>query len=299
MKNIEILIWGDFVTVDEGMALRDGERLNIQCILIDGVKSEENVSHKYHYHKYIEFLYFIKGSSYIFVGEERILCKQGELFIVYSNEPHALEHPEDNSYYVIKFLPELISATEQTTKEFEYAFNFNLNTHSRIVSDESGEIKALFDDAYKRFADNNYSNELFVRGDVIRICGETVNRWYKNGEMIPISRVTGHENLVLIKKVMEYAKETNGGVGTHQAAKMCNMSDGHFSRIFRSVSGMTFMQYIKNVKMEEAERLLKCTDKTVTEISLELNYATTSHFIEDFRTQKGITPKQYKKECII
>ena len=287
------------MTIDEGMALRDGERLNVQCILLDCKKSNEDIPNKYHYHKYIEFLYFTKGSSNIFVGEEEILCKEGELFIVYSNEPHALRHPEDNSYYVIKFLPELISATEQTTKEFEYAFNFNMNTHSRIIKDESGEIKALFDDAYKRFAENNYSNELFVRGNLIRICGEIVSRWHKNGEMIPISRVTGHENLVLIKKTMEYAKETNGALGTHQAAKMCNMSDGHFSRIFRAVSGMPFMQYIKNVKMEEAERLLKCTDKTVTEISLELNYATASHFIEDFRTQKGTTPKQYKRECNI
>ena len=76
---------------------------------------------------------------------------------------------------------------------------------------------------------------------------------------------------------------------------MCGMSDGHFSRIFKSVTGATFTQYIKSVKIDRAERLLKCSDMSVTEIAQSLEYATTSHFIEDFRKEKGISPKQYRK----
>ena len=284
------------MTVDEGMAIRDGERLNIQCISLKGKKEETHTKHKYHYHKYIEFLYFIKGSSNILVGEEKVYCKKGELFIVYSHEPHTLEHSEDNQYYVIKFLPELLSTFEQTTKEFEYVFNFNMNTHSRIIKDDNGEIKKLFDDAYEKFENNDYSNEFFVRADLIRICGEIVNRWHKMGEIIPIRSVTGQENLISIQKVIEYTKKTNGDIKTHQAAKLCSISDGHFSRIFKSIMGMSFTKYVKTIKTEEAERLLKCTDKTITEIAQELNYSTASHFIEDFRKQKGITPKQYKKQ---
>lgn len=282
--------------IDEGMAVRNGERLNIQCIMLNGEKDILPKIHKYHYHKYIEFLYFLEGGSNVLVGEEKIFCKKGELFIIYPNEPHTLEHPEDNRYYVIKFLPDILNATEQSLKEFEYTFNFNIGTHSRVIEDTDRELKKLFDDAYERFTANKYSNELFVRADLIRICAEIVSRWHANGEAVSISTTTGHENLLAIQKVIEKTKETNGAFKTHEAAKMCNMSDGHFSRIFKLVVGMNFMQYVKSVKMEEAERLLKCTDKTITDIAQLLSYGSTSHFIEDFRKEKGISPKQYKKK---
>ena len=281
--------------VDEGMAIRNGERLNIQCIMINGEKDKLPKIHKYHYHKYIEFLYFLEGASNVLVGEEKIFCKKGRLFMVYPNEPHTLEHPEDNVYYVIKFLPDILNATEQTTKEFEYTFNFNMGTHSRVIEDRNGELKRLFDDAYEKFTEDKYSSELFVRSDLIRICAEIVSRWHANGETVPISTITGTENIIAIQKVIEKTKETNGAFKTHEAARMCNMSDGHFSRTFKSIMKMTYMQYAKSVKMDEAERLLKCTDMSITEIAQILNYASTSHFIEDFRKEKGISPKQYKK----
>lgn len=61
---------------------------------------------------------------------------------------------------------------------------------------------------------------------------------------------------------------------------------------------MTYMQYAKSLKTEEVERLLKCTD--MTNIVQILNYASASHFsashfIDNFRKEKGVSPKQYKK----
>lgn len=283
--------------VDEGMAVRNGERLNIQCLSLRGEGGNVNNKKplKYHYHKYIELLYFVEGKRDVFVGDECIRCKEGNLFVVYANEPHAFCDVGDNKYIVIKFLPDVLRVSEQTTKEFEYTFNFNMGMHSRVIEDTDGELKKLFTDAYERFVENKYSNELFVRSDLLRICAEIVSRWNKNGEIISISSITGHDNLVAIQKVIEKAKETTGAFNTHSAAKMCNMSDGHFSRVFKSIMNMTFMQYAKSVKLEEAERLLKCTDMSITDIAQALNYASTSHFIEDFRKQKGISPKQYKK----
>lgn len=282
---------------DEGMAVRNGERLNIQCLMYKCKRddADKKTRYRYHYHKYIEFLYFIDGERDVFVGDECIRCKKNNLFVIYANEPHDFHTITDNQYYVIKFLPDILRVSEQTTKEFEYIFNFNMGIHSRIIEDTDGKIKTLFEDAYKKFVEDKYSNELFVRSDIIRICAEIVSFWHSIGEIVPISSATGHENLIAIQRVIERTKESNGAFKTHEAAQMCNMSDGHFSRTFKSVMNMSFMQYAKSVKMEEAERLLRCTDETITEIAQVLNYASTSHFIEDFRKEKGVSPKQYKK----
>ena len=52
------------------------------------------------------------------------------------------------------------------------------------------------------------------------------------------------------------------------------------------------------IDLEKEERLLKCTDLSVTEIAQSLDYATASHFIEDFKSEKGMSPKQYKKSAL-
>lgn len=284
------------MTFDEGMAVRNGEKLNIQCLISENYReNKEKKQYNYHYHKYIEFLYVYDGEIDIFIGKECIRCKKNNLFVIYANEPHDFYNITNNKYYVIKFLPEILRVAEQTIKEFEYIFNFNLGTHPRIIDDANGKIKNLFEDAYKHFTENRYANELFIRSDIIRICAETVAFWHTTKEIVPISNATSHENLILIQKVIEYTKENNGALKTHEAAQMCNMSDGHFSRIFKSVMNMSFTQYTKSIKTEEAERLLRCTDKTITEIAQIINYASTSHFIEDFRKEKGISPKQYRK----
>ncbi len=252
----------------------------------------------YHYHKYIELLYFLEGGLNVYINDECMQVTKGDIFIVYANEPHAFEHTYNNKYIVIKFLPEILRTKDQTIKEFEYIFNFSMQTHSRIIKDTHETLRGLFADAYEQFMSDNYSGGLFVRADLFRICAEIIGKWHDNGEIVSISSVTGHENLILLQKVMDIAKETNGAVKTHEAAKMCGMSDGHFSRVFRSLMNMTFMRYIKNIKTEEAERLLKCTDTSVTDIAQILNYASTSHFIEDFKKEKGLSPKQYKKTIL-
>ena len=58
----------------------------------------------------------------------------------------------------------------------------------------------------------------------------------------------------------------------------------------------TFTRYVKSVKLAEAERLLICTDDAVADIAQTLNYVSTSHFIEDFRKAKGVSPKQFKNK---
>jgi AraC-like DNA-binding protein len=57
---------------------------------------------------------------------------------------------------------------------------------------------------------------------------------------------------------------------------------------------MSFSEYTRGLKTREAQRLLKCTDKSVTEIAQMLDYATSSHFIKDFKKEKNMSPGKYR-----
>ena len=281
---------------DEGIAKRNGENLNIQCLIMNLSKSGDKESISYHYHKYVELIYVLSGSMVAYIGDKSYtVCTDG-LIIVYPNEPHSYRMLETCKYIVIKFFTDILRTSEQSLNEFEYIFNLSAdNMHTRLFPD-ARKVKYYLSDSLEKFDENTYTSELYIRSDIIRVCAFILDMWKKNNEIVPIENTITRNNLDIIKHITEYAKSVNGTIKTHEAAALANMSDGHFSRIFKSAVGMTFSQYVKNIKCIQAERLLKCTDMSITEIAQELGYATASHFIEDFKRDKQLSPKRYRAE---
>ena len=69
----------------------------------------------------------------------------------------------------------------------------------------------------------------------------------------------------------------------------------HLSRIIKERSGKSSGEWIEDHVMLEAMALLKSTDKTIQQISDELNFASQSFFGKYFKRRAGISPKEYRK----
>ncbi|ANA82422.1 MULTISPECIES: AraC family transcriptional regulator [Paenibacillus] len=82
-------------------------------------------------------------------------------------------------------------------------------------------------------------------------------------------------------------------------ASMAMQSRYHFIRSFKSITGLSPYQYVLQRRVEEAKVQLKRTGKTVTEISFELGFASTSQFHRAFLKNVGMTPERYRNEMRI
>lgn len=277
---------------DEGIAERDGKLLNIQCMISHAAISTDP---HFHYHKYIELIYVTKGNIRACIGNSVYNAGKNQLIIVYPGEPHTYISDEKNEHIVLKFMPDVLFSADRSASEFEYMFNFNRIKldGKRVIQDTYG-FKRLASDALKIFLENEYGYEILLRADLVRIYGMIIKYWRDTNEITPMESKISREKLEMIENIVKTVKDTNGAIKTHEAAQKCYLSDGHFSRIFSSVMNMSFTSYVKSVKTAEAERLLKCTDMSINDIAQTLNYATASHFIEDFKKIKGISPRKYR-----
>ncbi|HZC34410.1 MAG TPA: helix-turn-helix domain-containing protein [Chthoniobacterales bacterium] len=82
-------------------------------------------------------------------------------------------------------------------------------------------------------------------------------------------------------------------------AREADMSEFHFSRLFKRTTGYTPSQYFIRLRMERARRLLKETKKSIIEIGLEVGYTSPSHFAHVFRREVGILPSEYRSPAVI
>jgi len=58
---------------------------------------------------------------------------------------------------------------------------------------------------------------------------------------------------------------------------------------------MNVTEYIVQVRVREAKRLLESTDLTILQVSQQVGYATDIGFIRVFKKQEGITPGKYRE----
>ena len=78
------------------------------------------------------------------------------------------------------------------------------------------------------------------------------------------------------------------------AAKL-HRTPKYLSGAIRRISGRSVAEWINSTLVSEIKMLLKTTDKTVLEISEELNFSSPSVMVQFFRHYTGITPLRYRK----
>jgi AraC-like DNA-binding protein len=79
-------------------------------------------------------------------------------------------------------------------------------------------------------------------------------------------------------------------------ADTLGMNLSHLCRNFKESTGKTVTEYINEIKMDEAKRLLRNTNMAIMDISLKLGYGTQSYFQNLFKKTAGVTPTEYRNQ---
>lgn len=87
----------------------------------------------------------------------------------------------------------------------------------------------------------------------------------------------------------------NEPICIEEYARSHHMSVSWFLRNFKQVTGISPMQYVLALRMNNAQNLLETTDYNVAEIASIVGYDNPLYFSRLFRKQKGVAPSEYRK----
>ncbi|MBQ9063286.1 MAG: PocR ligand-binding domain-containing protein [Eubacterium sp.] len=78
------------------------------------------------------------------------------------------------------------------------------------------------------------------------------------------------------------------------AARSAGVHPSYLSSLFRKVTGLTFKDYLNQIRIEHALELLKNTDYPIMEIAISCGFNDQSYFTKVFKKQTGMTPRQFR-----
>ena len=79
-------------------------------------------------------------------------------------------------------------------------------------------------------------------------------------------------------------------------AAKTGFSEGYFSRLFSSQTGLSFTEYLTNIRILRAKELLLQTNKSVSEIAFETGFSGGDYFSSVFSKKEGMTPSAFRKK---
>jgi AraC-like DNA-binding protein len=84
-------------------------------------------------------------------------------------------------------------------------------------------------------------------------------------------------------------------INRDKMAETVNLSPGYFSNLFRSEVGMSFSDYLIQVRVENAKSLLRRFDLSVDAISKKCGFNSLAHFSRTFKDRCGLSPLKFRK----
>ena len=110
-------------------------------------------------------------------------------------------------------------------------------------------------------------------------------------------QVDGNDDL-LMKRVMKVVNEnyTDSDFNVEALSQKVGVSRAQLHRRIKEITGLTTSDFLRNIRMEQAARLLKEGKINVTQVAYCVGYNNQTHFSTVFKAHFGMSPTEYGKE---
>ncbi len=156
----------------------------------------------------------------------------------------------------------------------------------KTVAEASGTL-AEFDRFYKRLGNTETIDEVNVM--FTELFAEITDKLKQNS-------MERHE--ALVGQIEAYVQEHYGdlNLSMNDISDSVNMSAAYLGRLFKQVTGITFIEYLTKFRLKEACNLLTSTNMTVNDISDRVGFTNCSYFYIIFKKNMECTPNQYRRQ---
>jgi len=248
--------------------------------------------------------YIIDGSAEFVVDGETVIVRKGQVSYIPEGCWLSCKALEDTfAFYSIRFTTSVFYEGANFLREY---YNFPL------VMDVGEGIEPYFGDIYKWVRTDKKSKSFHVRGALDTLIASLIDILNSDEPDDVKAEINGLEyNLEQIRKrVKKSTVQTDPRIQTvidyimlnpteeytsDKLSGMAEVAETTFRRLFKEATGKTATEFIRQVRLTTAARLLLVSNDPVNCIAHDVGFEDANHFTRVFKQAFGMTPGRYRK----
>lgn len=258
----------------------------------------------WHYHSELELVYIIQSDGTQFIGDNIDRFKAGELMLIGSNLPHMYQNDEAyfeknsklrataiaihfNSNFLSTNLGEVpeLSSIQTMINRSKFGLKFSLATKNIV----GPMIQSLLDlDGFEK---------MFLFLKILHLLANAADT-----RTIASPGFTNHFNKAAntrLDKIYDFVLNNfQEELAVDQVADLVSMNKSSFCRYFKRTTQKTFTDFLNEVRIGYACKMLMEKKMGVLEISYHCGYNNVSHFNRQFRKKTNMSPTEYTSQRI-
>jgi AraC-like DNA-binding protein len=261
------------------------------------------IEDNWHFHKELELIYFVKSQGTRYVGNSIGNFSKGEIYLIGSNLPHLFKN--DKAYYqsnsasgavdliIVQFEHNFMGEQFATLTESEKLLRlFKMANRGIKFSDEAS---GLVGKKLKKLIDGKGLSKLIdllaildtlsLGKDFEFLCQEGVNNTFKRNEKERMAKLISYLTENFEKKIE-----------LDEVASIAHMTPNAFCRYFKRRTQKSFTQYLNEIRIDNACKLLIEGKLPISTICYLSGYNTLTNFNRQFKSIMKVTPSVYMKK---
>ncbi len=250
---------------------------------------------KTHFHNVHKIIFVAEGTVKMGIADKSYTVSRDSIVFISNLENHsaAILSPPYKRYVIT--LPQdfghtvfnssaLLSILTQRPPGFSHAIALNEKT------------AYIIREVLREMLNENEKKEAFWAERLLSLAAKLLITLYRySSAAFPVNEAS--EAAKIVSSVQRYII-----LNSQKDITLESMANRHFinkyylSRIFRSITGYKFKDYVIQQRLSAAKELLLHTDMSVTEVCLHSGYNNVNHFIRIFKSYEGTSPYQYRKQ---
>lgn len=234
-------------------------------------------------------LWFVEnGTVCIDVNGKVYTAKEDDFVLYYPNTPY-------HTY------------TENTACKLTYIhFDFAIGNNMRILNDFNfsgiingnrfAEEKMLFQRGYNEYENKSPMSALFLKSCLTALLSRFFRELHSSDDIFrKDNKKGGNTHLTLFSPVFEYVSANiDKKITIAELSELINFSEKYFIRFFKNTLGISPMQYVNQLKMNQARKYIYEGNYTVKQLADMLGYSDSYSFSKAFKKHFKVSPTQFK-----
>ena len=257
------------------------------------------------WHDRLELFMPLDGPARFRMGEQEVELERGELLVVDNLKlHHVVDFPGfDTRVVVVSFQAEFVYSLGSPSHDYAFLLPFYSKVERRPHIVRAGDAAA--EHVYSALAQllecycAGAKKPFYQAGSkafLLQLLYHLASH-FRGSEVLKWEFTRQQERSLRLKTLFQHINARPAEkLPVRMAARLVGMSVPRFMKTFKQVAGMTLVAYLNHVRLANAARLLRETNRSIADISCEAGFSDQSYFDKRFRRAFGSTPKEFRAD---